>query len=117
VRINAEDPAKNFMPFPGKIEALMTPGGNGVRFDTMIYPGYEVPPFYDSLLGKLIVWDETRERALARLARALRELEIGGCKTTKPLHLALAADPDVKAANYHTRWLEGWLEQNASRLT
>jgi acetyl-CoA carboxylase biotin carboxylase subunit len=117
VRINAEDPANNFLPFPGKIETLMIPGGNGVRFDTMLFAGYQVSPFYDSLLGKLIVWDETRDRALARLRRALRELEIGGCKTTKPLHLALAQDPDVLAAAYDTRWLERRLEQNALRLT
>jgi acetyl-CoA carboxylase biotin carboxylase subunit len=95
----------------------MIPGGNGVRFDTMLFAGYQVSPFYDSLLGKLIVWDETRDRALARLRRALRELEIGGCKTTKPLHLALAQDPDVLAAAYDTRWLERRLEQNALRLT
>lgn len=117
VRINAEDPANNFLPFPGKIETLMIPGGNGVRFDTMLFAGYQVSPFYDSLLGKLIVWDETRDLALARLRRALRELEIGGCKTTKPLHVALAQDPDVLAAAYDTRWLERRLEQNALRLT
>ncbi|HTF01637.1 MAG TPA: acetyl-CoA carboxylase biotin carboxylase subunit, partial [Bradyrhizobium sp.] len=117
VRINAEDPANNFLPFPGKIETLMTPGGHGVRFDTMLFAGYQVSPFYDSLLGKLIVWDETRGRALARLTRALRELEIGGCKTTKSLHLALADDPEVRAATYDTRWLERRLEQNAFRLT
>ena len=61
VRINAEDPAKNFMPFPGTVSGLAVPGGPGTRFDTMLYDGYQVPPFYDSLLGKLIVWDETRE--------------------------------------------------------
>jgi acetyl-CoA carboxylase biotin carboxylase subunit len=117
VRINAEDPANDFAPFPGKVETLMTPGGNGVRFDTMLFAGYQIPPFYDSLLGKLIVWDDTRDRALARLTRALRELEIGGCKTTKPLHLALAEDPEVRAATYDTRWLERRLDQNALRLT
>jgi acetyl-CoA carboxylase biotin carboxylase subunit len=117
VRINAEDPANNFMPFPGRIETLTIPGGHGVRFDTMLFAGYQVSPFYDSLLGKLIVWDETRGLALARLTRALRELEIGGCKTTKPLHLALAGDPEVRSATYDTRWLERRLEQNAFRLT
>ena len=88
VRINAEDPAKNFMPFPGTVGGLSIPGGPGTRFDTMLYDGYQVPPFYDSLLGKLIVWDETREHAIARMKRALGELEIGGLKTTKPLHHA-----------------------------
>ncbi|MGE4250591.1 MAG: acetyl-CoA carboxylase biotin carboxylase subunit, partial [Parvibaculaceae bacterium] len=95
VRINAEDPAKNFMPFPGTVAGLSVPGGPGTRFDTMLYDGYQVPPFYDSLLGKLIVWDETRASAIDRLKRALAELEIGGLKTTKPLHLLLADDPEV----------------------
>jgi len=69
-----------------------------------------VPPFYDSLLGKLIVWDDNREAALRRLAGALGELKIEGVPTTAPLHLALAADPAVRSGNFHTRWLEGWLE-------
>jgi acetyl-CoA carboxylase biotin carboxylase subunit len=116
VRINAEDPAKNFMPFPGAVESLRVPGGPGIRFDTMLYPGYQVPPFYDSLLGKLIVWDETRDAAIGRLSRALSELEVGGIKTTKPLHQLLATDPSVRKAQYHTRWLEPWLDQNAQRL-
>jgi acetyl-CoA carboxylase biotin carboxylase subunit len=116
VRINAEDPSKNFMPFPGVVSALRIPGGNGTRFDTMLYQGYAIPPFYDSLLGKLIVWDEDRTAAIARLVRALRELAIEGCKTTVPLHLALAADADVKAGRFDTRWLEQWLERNAGAL-
>jgi acetyl-CoA carboxylase biotin carboxylase subunit len=82
----------------------------------MLYQGYQVPPFYDSLLGKLIVWDESRSAALDRMARALDELEIGGLKTTKPLHKVLAADPSVRAAEFHTRWLEPWLEQNAEKM-
>ena len=109
-RINAEDPANNFMPSLGTIESLSMPGGPGVRFDTMLYPGYAIPPFYDSLLGKLIVWDESRETALRRLERALDELEVAGIKTTKPLHQALAADESVRAASFHTRYLEQWLE-------
>ncbi len=116
VRINAEDPAQDFMPSPGTIAELRLPGGPGVRFDSMLYPGCTVPPFYDSLLGKLIVWDEDRPRALARLRRALKELEIGGVRTTRPLHLALASADPVQAARYDTRWLERWLEQNAARL-
>ena len=117
VRINAEDPAKNFMPFPGAVDSLSVPGGPGTRFDTMLYAGYQVPPFYDSLLGKLIVWDETRDAAIGRMARALNELHVGGIKTTKPLHQLLAADPAVRQAQFHTRWLEPWLDQNAHRLT
>ena len=116
VRINAEDPAKNFMPFPGVVCGLQVPGGPGTRFDTMLYDGYQVPPFYDSLLGKLIVWDDTRGNAINRLKRALRELEIGGLKTTKPLHLLLAEDEEVLEGKFHTRWLEPWLEANAARL-
>jgi acetyl-CoA carboxylase biotin carboxylase subunit len=112
VRINAEDPAKGFLPAPGAVAALAVPGGMGVRFDTMLYPGYAVPPFYDSLLGKLIVWDDTRPAAIARLARALGELRVEGLPTTAPLHLALAGDPEVAAGRVHTRWLEGWLEAN-----
>jgi acetyl-CoA carboxylase biotin carboxylase subunit len=110
VRINAEDPAKGFLPAPGAISALTVPGGMGVRFDTMLYTGYAVPPFYDSLLGKLVVWDVTREAAIKRLIRALGELKVEGVPTTAALHLALAADPDVRAGDVHTRWLEGWLE-------
>jgi acetyl-CoA carboxylase biotin carboxylase subunit len=117
VRINAEDPARGFAPFPGTVAGLTTPGGPGVRFDTMLYPGYTIPPFYDSLLGKLIVWGENRPHAIARLKRALGELEIGGLKTTKPLHIALADDPSVGAGKFHTGWLEPWLESHAAKLT
>jgi len=116
-RINAEDPAKDFMPFPGLVEGLTLPGGPGVRFDSLLYPGYAIPPFYDSLLGKLIVWDEDRERALSRLRGALGELEVKGVKTTKPLHRALAADEAVRAARFHTKFLERWLEDKTSVLT
>jgi acetyl-CoA carboxylase biotin carboxylase subunit len=117
VRINAEDPAKGFLPAPGTVSSLRIPGGPGTRFDTMLYQGYQVPPFYDSLLGKLIVWDETRPRAIDRMARALAELEVGGLATTKPLHQLLAGDEAVRAARFHTRWLEPWLERNAGRLS
>ena len=116
VRINAEDPSNNFMPAPGTVTSLRIPGGPGTRFDTMLYQGYQVPPFYDSLLGKLIVWDDTRHAAIARMSRALGELEVGGLKTTKPLHQLLASDATVRAAQFHTRWLEPWLEANAHRL-
>lgn len=116
VRLNAEDPAKEFAPFPGQVAELRIPGGPGVRFDSMLYQGYQVPPFYDSLLAKLIVHGETREAAIVRLIRALHELKIGGLKTTKPLFLALAADPAVRTGDVHTRWLEGWLIKNAAAL-
>ena len=117
VRINAEDPAKNFMPNPGTVTSLKIPNGAGIRFDTMLFEGYQVPPFYDSLLGKLIVWGETRADAIALMGRALNDLQIEGIKTTKPLHQLLASDPSVQKADFHTRWLEPWLEANAGRLS
>jgi acetyl-CoA carboxylase biotin carboxylase subunit len=116
VRLNAEDPANDFMPFPGLVGDMRLPGGPGVRFDSMLYSGYAIPPFYDSLLAKLIVWGEDRDHAIARLERALGELQIAGLKTTKPLFVALARDATVKSGKFHTRWLEGWLEANASKL-
>jgi acetyl-CoA carboxylase biotin carboxylase subunit len=116
VRINAEDPAKNFHPHPGTVTALNVPSGQGVRFDSMLYPGYTVPPFYDSLLGKLIVHDKDRPGAIRRLDRALAELDVGGLSTTKTLHQALARDPDVQAGNFHTAWLESWLASHAETL-
>jgi acetyl-CoA carboxylase biotin carboxylase subunit len=109
-RINAEDPARGFLPAPGTIEALTVPEGKDIRFDTMLYAGYQVPPFYDSLLGKLIVWSETRESCIARLSEALQTLEIKGLATTIPLHKALAADPAVASGDVHTRFLEPWLD-------
>jgi acetyl-CoA carboxylase biotin carboxylase subunit len=108
-RINAEDPLQDFRPNPGRIDELVWPTGPGVRIDSMLYQGYIVPPFYDSLLAKLIVSDESRPAALARLERALRELQIGGVKTTALLHRALLADEDVRAGRYHTNFLEAWI--------
>ncbi|MGO1118013.1 acetyl-CoA carboxylase biotin carboxylase subunit [Rhodovibrionaceae bacterium A322] len=117
VRLNAEDPTQGFMPFPGVVGDLRLPGGPGVRFDGILYPGYQIPPFYDSLLGKLLIWDEDRNAAIERLQRALKELEIGGLKTTKPLFEALCRDKDVRAAAFDTQWLERWLDDNAATLT
>ena len=117
VRINAEDPSKDFMPFPGIISGVTMPGGPGVRFDGMIYPGYAIPPFYDSLLGKLIVWDSDRTAAIERMKRALDEFQIDGVATTKPLFKALASDEQVRAGAFDTKWLEGWLVDNAAHLT
>jgi acetyl-CoA carboxylase, biotin carboxylase subunit len=116
VRINAEDPAKGFLPNPGTVSALSVPGGNGVRFDSLLYAGYTVPPFYDSLLGKLIVRDEDRASAIKRLERALAELNVEGLVTTKTLHQALARDSDVQAGRFHTAWLEPWLASHAEAL-
>ncbi|MBP8265022.1 MAG: acetyl-CoA carboxylase biotin carboxylase subunit [Zoogloea sp.] len=109
-RINAEDPTKGFMPAPGTISRLVVPEGEGIRFDTMLYEGYTIPPFYDSLVGKLVVWGETREACLTRLKGALEGLHIEGIPTTIPLHLALATDESVRRGAFDTRFLETWLE-------
>ena len=113
VRINSEDPDADFRPAPGTIETLRWPAGPGVRIDTMAYEGYTIPPFYDSLIGKLIVWAETRELALARLHRALAETELTGPATTLPFFARLLAQDDVVANEFHTTWIESWLEEGA----
>jgi acetyl-CoA carboxylase biotin carboxylase subunit len=104
-RINAEDPDADFRPSPGKITGLELPGGPGVRVDTAIYAGYSVPPFYDSLVAKLIVWGRDRQEAMARGRRALREFAIDGIKTTIPLHLRLLGDVAFRRGEYHTEYL------------
>ena len=101
--INAEDPDKSFRPSPGRVATLTLPAGPGVRVDTMLYPGYAVPPYYDSLLAKIIVHAETRDLALARLRRALDEFAIEGIVTTAALHKRLA---EVQAARFDTGFLE-----------
>ena len=116
-RINAEDPAKGFMPAPGRVVRFRAPEGEGVRFDTMLYEGYVVPPFYDSLLGKLIVAGASREEALRRLRTALEGLSIEGLATTRGLHLALLDDEDVRRGAVHTRWLEDWLPSNLPAIS
>jgi acetyl-CoA carboxylase biotin carboxylase subunit len=105
-RVNAEDPNDNFAPQTGLVEELALPGGPGVRVDTHLYPGYEVPPFYDSLLGKLIVWGETREQALARSRRALAEFRIGGIKTNLPFHRGIVDNAAFLGAEVSTNLLD-----------
>jgi len=105
-RINAEDPSDNFSPQTGEVEHLQLPGGPGVRVDTHLYPGYEVPPFYDSLLAKLIVWGDTRDMALARARRALGELEIGGVKTNLPFHRGIVDNEAFLTARVSTNLLD-----------
>ncbi len=112
-RINAEDPEKNFMPSPGTVSEVIMPGGPGVRVDSMLYPGYTVPPWYDSLLAKLVVHAEDRPAAIARMRRALRELHIEGVKTTRGLHLKLMDEPRFQAAEFDTNALESWLAVRA----
>jgi len=109
VRINAEK-LPNFSPCPGKVRTFHAPGGLGVRMDSALYGGYSIPPYYDSLIGKLIVHGRDRPEALARLRRALGELIIDGIDTTVPLFHALLAEPDVQNGEYNIHWLEKWLE-------
>jgi acetyl-CoA carboxylase biotin carboxylase subunit len=110
-RINAEDPDKDFMPSPGEISFLDVPGGPGVRVDSAIYQGYKIPPFYDSMVGKLIVWALTREEAINRARRALREYRLEGIKTTIPLHIRLLDEKALRSGEYHTGYLEELLKE------
>ncbi|MBX7175044.1 MAG: acetyl-CoA carboxylase biotin carboxylase subunit [Pyrinomonadaceae bacterium] len=104
-RINAEDPEK-FTPSPGKITALNLPGGPGVRLDTAVYPGYTVPPYYDSMIAKLIVHARTREIAIARMRRALEVMVVEGIKTTIPLHLKIMNDEKFQKGDFSTKFME-----------
>jgi len=108
-RINAENP-RTFVPSPGLVEAVHVPGGLGVRIDSAIYAGYRIPPYYDSLIGKLIVFGKTRNECLMRLRRALGEYVIEGVETTIPLFLDLLKQPDIVDGNYDIHWLEHYLE-------
>ncbi|GAM02252.1 acetyl-CoA carboxylase biotin carboxylase subunit [Sphingomonas parapaucimobilis] len=107
-RINAEDP-RTFAPSPGTVKMYHAPGGMHVRVDSGLYQGYKVPPYYDSMIAKLIVYGTTREGALRRLRRALNEFVIEGMKTTIPLHKALLDDPEFQKGDYTIKWLEEWL--------
>ncbi|MCW8310685.1 acetyl-CoA carboxylase biotin carboxylase subunit [Sphingobacterium thalpophilum] len=105
-RINAEDPFNNFRPSPGKITNFHSPGGHGVRVDTHVYSGYTIPPNYDSMIAKLICVAQTREEAICTMERALSEFVIEGIKTTIPLHLRLMRDPNFRAGNFTTKFME-----------
>jgi len=107
-RINAEDP-QTFAPSPGTVTRYHVPGGMHVRVDSGLYQGYKVPPYYDSMIGKLIVYGRTREGCIMRLRRALEEYVIEGMKTTIPLHQKLLKDPDFQNGDYTIKWLEEWL--------
>ncbi|AZQ67399.1 acetyl-CoA carboxylase biotin carboxylase subunit [Silicimonas algicola] len=111
IRLNAEK-LPNFSPSPGRITQYHAPGGLGVRIDSALYDGYSIPPYYDSLIGKLIVHGRDRPEALARLSRALSELIIDGIDTTIPLFAALLEEPDIQQGNYNIHWLEKWLAAN-----
>ncbi|MGB3457227.1 MAG: acetyl-CoA carboxylase biotin carboxylase subunit [Litorimonas sp.] len=111
-RINAEHPF-TFAPSPGQVEDFHAPGGMNTRLDSGLYTGYRVPPHYDSLIGKLIVWGNTRDGAILRLRRALGEMVITGITTNKELHEALIEDPEFQAGEYDIHWLERWLKERA----
>jgi len=108
VRINAEDPANGFRPSPGRITDLHFPGGHGVRIDSHVYAGYVIPPFYDSMIGKLIVSAQTREEAIIKMKRALEETVIEGIKTTIPFHLKMMEDEAFKSGKFTTKYLDTW---------
>ena len=105
-RINAEDPANNFRPSPGKITSLHFPGGHGVRIDSHVYAGYTIPPNYDSMIAKLIVSGQSRQEVITRMKRALQEFVIEGIKTTIPFHIRLMDDPSFQQGNFTTKFLE-----------
>jgi len=111
-RINAEDPDRDFMPTPGRIEFLHLPGGPGIRVDSHIFAGYAIPPYYDSLIAKVISHGKDRAEAIARMRRALEEFYIEGVKTTIPFHLKVLADPEFQAGNLHT----GFIAEMTERL-
>jgi len=105
-RINAEDPEHNFRPCPGKIEQIHVPGGLGVRWDSHVHAGYVVPPHYDSMIGKLIVHQPTREQAIATMIRCLQELRVAGIKTTADFHVKVLQNPDFIENKVYTTWVE-----------
>ena len=109
-RINAEDP-ETFVPSPGKINWWHAPGGLWVRVDSAMYTGYAVPPYYDSMVAKLIVFGKSRNNCLMRLNRALDEFVIEGVKTTLPLHREIVSTPDFIDGNYSIHWLENYLKR------
>lgn len=110
-RINAEDP-ETFVPMPGKIDMFHAPGGLGVRIDSALYTGYTVPPYYDSMIAKVITYGQDRETAIARMQRALNEMVISGVKTTIPLQQQILANPEFQKGDYTIHWLENFIEKN-----
>lgn len=108
-RVNAEDPDNKLYPSTGTVTALEVPGGPWTRWDGMLFPGYQMKPFYDSLVGKLIVWGEDRNDAIAKMQRALSEFRVEGIKTTVPVHQRILASPDFREGRFSIEWLEGFL--------
>lgn len=113
-RINAENPAKDFMPNPGQITGYVTPGGFGVRVDSHAYQDYKIPPYYDSMIGKLICWGRTRNEARRRMYRALKEYVITGVETTIPFHQAIVEDPVFMSGNFNTGFIEDFYKRTGA---
>jgi acetyl-CoA carboxylase biotin carboxylase subunit len=114
-RINAEDPSRNFAPSPGRIDLWYASGGRGVRVDTHVYSGYTVPPYYDSMIAKLIVTGATRDIAIRRMRRALGEFMIQGIKTTIPLQSKIITTSDFQQGKYDITWVENFLRQEGMK--
>jgi len=112
-RINAEDPARDFAPSPGQVRGLRLPGGPGIRIDSHLFEGYRIPPYYDSLIAKVIAWGRDRDEAIARMRRALSELRVEGVHTTIPFHARLLDDARFRAGDVHTRFVEAELMGSA----
>jgi len=110
VRINAEN-SETFTPSPGLVNDFHAPGGLGVRLDSALYAGYSIPPYYDSLIGKLIVHGRDRAECVARLKRSLNEMVVGGIDTTIPLFQKLLNEPDILSGDYDIHWLENWAKR------
>jgi acetyl-CoA carboxylase biotin carboxylase subunit len=115
-RINAEDPANNFQPSPGRIAFYYAPGGRGVRIDSHAYTGYIVPPYYDSLIGKIITIGATRDSAINRMRRALDEYYVTGIKTTVPFHAAIMRSGEFREGKYDTGFVERMMSSEAFQL-
>ncbi|EUJ30820.1 acetyl-CoA carboxylase biotin carboxylase subunit [Listeria cornellensis FSL F6-0969] len=113
-RINAENPEKNFMPAPGEIKFYLPPGGNGVRVDSAAYPNYKIPPYYDSMVAKVICYGETRDEAIATMKRALGEFAIEGIPTTIPFHLRVLDHEVFRSGDFNTKFLEKYDVMNLS---
>ena len=112
-RINAEDPFNDFRPSPGRITSFHSPKGHGVRVDTHVYGGYNIPPYYDSMIAKLIVRARTRDEAITKMERALDEFIVEGIKTTVPFHQKLMQNADFRKGDFHTGFLNTWDFKNA----
>ena len=114
-RINAEDPDNDFMPCPGKIDGYFAPGGFGIRVDSHVYPGYSIPPYYDSMIGKLICWGENRTQARRRMYQALKEYVVTGVKTTIPFHQEIIEDEVFKSGEFNTGFIEEFYKRKEEK--